>query len=261
MDIIEEEVKTKRCSKCGRILPLSEFYKDKRANDGLRSACKACSRAKVAQYYQSNKDAILKKKAELYATHKDAILKKAADYYQENKEAITQKKAKYYQSNKDAILKKIHAYYSAHKDAILKKKAAYKQANKCKIAEYNAIYYNPILSPLGWAKHIVAQYRKMDRDRGFDDSKTITAEWFVQNIMYKPCAHCGLLQVGAIGANRLNNNIGHEASNLEPCCRNCNSRLGVIDQIERGVHISQLRKKQSFKEFVNAHKAKDKNSQ
>ena len=235
MDIIEEEVKTKRCSKCGRILPLSEFYKDKRANDGLRSACKACSRAKVAQYYQSNKDAILKKKAE---------------YRANNKDTIAQKNAEWYATHKDAILKKIHAYYSAHKDAIHKRQA-----------DYNAIYYNPILSPLGWAKHIVAQYRKMDRDRGFDDSKTITAEWFVQNIMYKPCAHCGLLQVGAIGANRLNNNIGHEASNLEPCCRNCNSRLGAIYQIERGLAWFQKMEKQSFSDFVNAHKAKDKNSQ
>lgn len=98
----------------------------------------------------------------------------------------------------------------------------------------------------------------MDRDRGFDTSKTVTAEWFLQNIAYKPCAHCGLLQVGAIGANRLNNNIGHEASNLEPCCRNCNSRLGAIYQIERGLAWFQKGKKQTFSSFVKEHKAKHK---
>ena len=228
MDEVNVEEGFKRCSKCGRILPLSEFYKDKRANDGLRSACKACSRAKVAQYYQSNKD---------------SILKKAADYYQENKDAILKKAADYYQENKDAILKHQAEYYQASKEAILKKQAEYSDAQK---------------NPLGWAKRMVKGYRKMDRDRGFDDSKTISAEWFLKNIAYKPCAHCGLLKVGAIGANRLNNNIGHEASNLEPCCMPCNSREGVRYQIARGLHCTCKHKKQSFSDFVDEHKAKHK---
>ena len=162
--------------------------------------------------------------AEYIAKNKDAILKKAAEYRANNKEAIAQKNAQYYQANKDTIHKK------------------------------QAEYRDPIINPLGWARKIVGHYRDMDRERGFDTSKTVTAEWFVQNIMYKPCAHCGLLQAGAIGANRLNNNIGHEASNLEPCCRNCNSRLGAIDQIARGLHVSCKHKKQSFKDFVEEHK-------
>ena len=35
-----EEIKTKVCSKCGRELPLSEFYKRSVSNDGLQSYCK-----------------------------------------------------------------------------------------------------------------------------------------------------------------------------------------------------------------------------
>ena len=216
MDIIQEEVKTKRCPKCDTVLPVSDFYRDKQRKDGLSCWCKACIKANNAQHYQSNKDAILQKNAQ---------------HYQANKDAILQKKAEYYQANKD------------------------------KIAEYQAEWYNPQTHPMNWARKIVGQYRDMDRERGFDTSKTITAEWFVQNIMYKPCAHCGLLKAGAIGANRLNNNIGHEASNLEPCCQSCNSKENIRDQIRRGTHISQIMKKQSFSDFVNAHKAKDKNSQ
>ena len=94
----------------------------------------------------------------------------------------------------------------------------------------------------------------MDRDRGFDDSKTITAEWFVQNIMYKPCAHCGLRQVGAIGVNRLDNTKGHTIDNVEPCCLKCNSRENIRDQIARGLHWTFKHKKQSFSYFVNEHK-------
>ncbi len=36
---------TKKCSKCGVEKPLGEFYADKRASDGLSSACQDCTRA------------------------------------------------------------------------------------------------------------------------------------------------------------------------------------------------------------------------
>ena len=40
------EVKTKRCSKCGQIKPISEFYKKKSSKDGLYSICKECRNKK-----------------------------------------------------------------------------------------------------------------------------------------------------------------------------------------------------------------------
>ena len=36
------DVKTKKCKKCGRELPLSEFTKDKTTKDGLKYWCKSC---------------------------------------------------------------------------------------------------------------------------------------------------------------------------------------------------------------------------
>lgn len=35
----------KRCTKCGKLKPEAEYYKDKRASDGLHSSCKDCHRA------------------------------------------------------------------------------------------------------------------------------------------------------------------------------------------------------------------------
>ena len=200
----------KRCSKCGEVKPISEFYKRKSSKDGLSSYCKECAKA-------------------YYAKHRGEILKKLAEWRAKN------------------------PTYNAEYNAI------HKAERKAYFKAYSKAYTDPILSPLGWAKHMVAMYRKMDRDRGFDDSQTITAEWFLQNIAYKPCAHCGLLQAGAIGVNRMKNTEGHIPSNCEPCCFKCNARENIRDQLERGIHTSQLMKKQPFKEFVNEHKAKDKN--
>lgn len=37
-------METKKCNKCGRELPLSEFYKSSNAKDGFQRHCKDCSR-------------------------------------------------------------------------------------------------------------------------------------------------------------------------------------------------------------------------
>lgn len=61
-------MKTKCCTKCGIEKELSEFYKDKRRNDGHMSACKKChirynknQIAYKANWYQENKERLDKK--------------------------------------------------------------------------------------------------------------------------------------------------------------------------------------------------------
>ena len=188
-----QEIKTKRCSKCGRILPITEFHKDKSRKDGLQCWCKDCQKAMKKEWYQSNKDAILKKQA---------------------------------------------AYNQANKCKIAEYNAAYYQANKGKIAECKAAYIDPQTHPMNWARNMVNAYRQIDRDRFGDDSQTITAEWFLDNIAYKPCAHCGVQRIGLVGCNRLDNTKGHTIDNVEPCCFKCNAKENILDQIRRGVHIS-----------------------
>ena len=39
---MEENVLTKKCTKCGRELPISEFYKNNRTKDGYCYYCKSC---------------------------------------------------------------------------------------------------------------------------------------------------------------------------------------------------------------------------
>ena len=96
---MEEESKEgfKRCGKCGRVLPLADFNRDKQTKDGLSCWCKACIKAKNAQYYQENKEAIAQKSAQYYQENKEAIADYQAQYRQANKEAIADYQAQYYQ--------------------------------------------------------------------------------------------------------------------------------------------------------------------
>ena len=49
-----QEIKTKKCSKCGRELPPSEFYVKNSAADGLQTWCKKCQKEKVRTNYTNN---------------------------------------------------------------------------------------------------------------------------------------------------------------------------------------------------------------
>lgn len=61
------QAKTKTCTKCGRELPISEFYAKAGAKDGLQTICKECHIAKT-------KESIARRKAQAEkAKPKDTI--------------------------------------------------------------------------------------------------------------------------------------------------------------------------------------------
>ena len=42
-----DEITTKVCSRCGKELPITEFYEHKRSKDGFASMCKACHKQSI----------------------------------------------------------------------------------------------------------------------------------------------------------------------------------------------------------------------
>lgn len=115
---------------------------------------------------------------------------------------------------KDCSKLKFKEYYQSNKGAILQKAAEHRANNKDTIAQKKADYYSPILNPIGYAKQKVQHYRWMDKERGFDPNQTISAEWFLENIAYKPCKYCHAQGIGNVGANRIDNTKGHTEDNV-----------------------------------------------
>ena len=60
---------TKRCSKCGRLLDISCFSKDKQQKSGLACYCKACHSSYQKLRYKANREAYLSKRRVWRATH------------------------------------------------------------------------------------------------------------------------------------------------------------------------------------------------
>jgi hypothetical protein len=111
----------KKCLICGIEKPIDEFYLRKGAEDGHRNDCKACISSKSHQYYQSNKE---------------KVIKKVQAYYFENKEAKIEYAHNHYKTNKEEILKKHAAYGRDHKKAIAEKKAVKYQLTKGEREEF-----------------------------------------------------------------------------------------------------------------------------
>lgn len=49
-------METKVCKKCGRELPLSDFYTNNKAKDGLGTYCKECSNAISVEYARKRRE-------------------------------------------------------------------------------------------------------------------------------------------------------------------------------------------------------------
>lgn len=136
------EIHSKKCKKCGRELPLSEFYKHPKTLDGYNTQCKTC----------------------------------------------------------------------------MKKK-----------------YYNPTYR----AKNLLSGYNRHDLENGLGKGD-LTYQWIIDNIFSKPCAHCGKTGWDVIGCNRLDNSKPHTMDNVEPCCKECNTKLASMDGCK---YVTQYKRK------------------
>lgn len=58
-------METKVCKKCGRELPVEEFYKTPGYKDGLDSVCKECRKDRMKENYKARKSENVRRKESL----------------------------------------------------------------------------------------------------------------------------------------------------------------------------------------------------
>jgi len=88
----------KTCSTCKEVKPKSEFGKNKRNNNGLRSSCRLCD----TLYYRE--------------ANKEQIAEKGKLYREANKEQLSNYKKLYREINKEQIAKNAKLYHQANPD-------------------------------------------------------------------------------------------------------------------------------------------------
>lgn len=90
----------KKCSKCGELKPLTDYYKGKRYKDGHIGQCKTCKDVIKRIYKYENPD-------KFYSYNRsDSRKKYNLNYYIENKSVIDNNMKEYYNNNKEKVKNK-----------------------------------------------------------------------------------------------------------------------------------------------------------
>lgn len=83
---MENKVATKKCTKCERVLPLTEFYKvNGRKSNQLRGDCKECHKKYTAEYAKTHREQVNKLARECYNKHREELKTKMRERYGRNK--------------------------------------------------------------------------------------------------------------------------------------------------------------------------------
>jgi len=123
----------KKCTKCGEVKSLDEFYNTKLGKNGKNARCKYC----VKLYAKINKEHIKKRQQE----YRKINLEKRKEYYKKNKEHIKKRQQEYQQKNKEKISQHAKEYYKKNKEKILLQKKEYNKKNKETKHKYQKEYY------------------------------------------------------------------------------------------------------------------------
>ena len=79
-----------------------------------------------------------------------------------------------------------------------------------------------------------------DKIKNFDKTVDFDTQWFIENILEKPCIYCGCNNFQKMTADRIDNSKGHYKDNIVPACKRCNcgrrDRFTVEEYIKRKNH-------------------------
>lgn len=157
-----------------------------------------------------------------YEKNKDKISERRKEYREKNTEEVREKDRIVYNKNKDKKAKIRKKNYEEHKTEILEKNKIWRENNPEKIKKHSKEYDSTVN---GRAVNLVNRYKTQDKRHNKGEC-TLTPQWIIENILSKPCAHCGETDWHKIGCNRLDNSLPHTPDNVEPCCWECNNKLG-----------------------------------
>ena len=94
-------METKKCSTCGEVKPINEFYKQKSHKDGLNSYCKCCMNKKIEEWRKKHPKERIKHQNKYRKKHLKERREYQKKYQKEHKEYMN----KYRKEHVVALLK------------------------------------------------------------------------------------------------------------------------------------------------------------
>lgn len=124
----------KQCSKCKRLLPVSEFYKSKRCSDGLRMQCKGCER----EYATRNAERIADYQRRYREENADRLAENRKRWVDENRDEWLEKKRRY--NRLPEVVERMKGirrqHYEENKERYLERSRRWREENPDKVRQY-----------------------------------------------------------------------------------------------------------------------------
>lgn len=104
----------KRCTKCDQVKPLTEFYRDRHAPDGLRRLCKDCAAASQRRWREREHDAVIAKSRAKYYEDVEASRAYKRAWDAAHAESVRSSSRRYYRAHAEREIAQAKAYGLAH---------------------------------------------------------------------------------------------------------------------------------------------------
>jgi 5-methylcytosine-specific restriction endonuclease McrA len=231
----------KICTKCLQTQDLSEFYKDKKAPDGLSWHCKTCLKAVTKAWNQANVE---------------RARQSGLTYRQANRQKINQRAKDNYVKHQEKMRAKSHAYRANNpeKNKAIKAKSKAKNREKIRIYRKTHLARSLELRRAQWAKNPELYRQKLRQWRQNNPEKAhaqvsrrrahkltapindfTPAQWQEMKAAYNyQCVYCDV-KTARLTMDHiipLSRGGSHTTSNIVPACQKCNSRKGVREAIK-----------------------------
>ena len=119
----------KKCPRCKKLKPTTNFSKNCSSPDGFRSICKACKKPYAKQYYKEHKEEIDLSHKIYRSRNIDKISLMGKLYYRKNIDKISLQAKERREKYKQEYILYGKQYYQANKDKVLATIRAYRKSN------------------------------------------------------------------------------------------------------------------------------------
>lgn len=122
----------KRCSLCGAIKPISNYYKRVDSLDGYRNECMACLSERCKAKYKNNSEYSKQKAIEWYRNNKAIAHQRSKEWVKANSKKRNKINKKHYQNNKEKkkVYQRLWAQNNPEKVKVIKEKERKKHTEK-----------------------------------------------------------------------------------------------------------------------------------
>jgi flagellar biosynthesis GTPase FlhF len=91
----------KKCSKCGEVKPLTEFYKHESTKDRLFTYCKVCKNKQNKEYRENNPEKVKETRKKYYKNNLEKIKEQNRKWVENNLEKVKENQKEWARKNRD----------------------------------------------------------------------------------------------------------------------------------------------------------------